>query len=264
LIPKLGDGEQKVFFRAGGEWCYLWTSRDFRADEPAPVVIHHHGARGHVREGSADWLEADYKVAYLKAVMRGGGCAIAGSHACGDHWGNPESVRANGALYGALAECPQVDASRLGLMGGGLGGALVWNSVLGPLAGRVKAVAVMQSVAHLTAVIREKKFRAPCLKAYGLPEETTDEDAINVVAPHDPLPRLQRLKHGTPLPKTAIYHGAVDENIPPATNAVPLAEALRRAGGDVDLQLFPSVGHNVYGMGRPIEERLEAFFAASL
>jgi len=84
------------------------------------------------------------------------------------------------------------------------------------------------------------------------------------VAPHDPLPRLQRLKHGTPLPKTAIYHGAVDENIPPATNAVPLAEALRGAGGEVDLQLFPDVGHNVYGMGKPMEERLEAFFAASL
>jgi dipeptidyl aminopeptidase/acylaminoacyl peptidase len=264
MIPKLGDGEQKVFFRAGGEWCYLWTPGGFRADKSVPVVIHHHGASGHVREGSADWLEADYKVAYLRAVMRGRGCVIAGSHACGDHWGNPESVRANGALYEALTECPQVDAGRLGLMGGGLGGALVWNSVLGPLAGRAKAVAVMQAVAHLTAVIGEKRFRVPCLKAYGLPEDTPDEEAIKAVAPHDPLPRLQRLMPGTRLPRTAIYHGAGDENIPAATNAVPLAEALRRAGGEVDLQLFTEVGHNVYGMGRPMEERLEAFFAASL
>jgi hypothetical protein len=177
-IPHLSDGEQKVFFEAGGEWCYLWTPKEFRKDQPVPVVIHHHGARGYVREGEADWLDTETKTAYLEAVMRGGGCVIAGSHACGDHWGNPDSVAANAALFEALDECPGIDANRTGLMGGGLGGALVWNSVVGPLAGKTKAVAVMQAVANLTAVIREQKFKTPCIKAYGLPEDTTDEEAI--------------------------------------------------------------------------------------
>jgi len=264
VIPPLEDGEQKVFFKAGGEWCYLWTPETFRKNEAAPVVIHHHGARGYVKEDTADWLEADYKVAYLEAVMAGGGCAIAGSHACGDHWGNPDAVAANAALFEALDESPHIDADRTGLMGGGLGGALVWNSVLGPLAGKAKVVAVMQAVAHLTAVIREGKFKAPCLRGYGLPEATPDDEAIEKILPYDPLPRLQRLAPGTPLPRTAIYHGAVDANIPAETNAIPLSEALKRAGGAVELELFPEVGHNVYGIGKPIEERLKAFFGAHL
>jgi len=214
-----------------------------------------------VREGSADWLEEPHKVAYLKAVMAGCGCAVAGSHACGDHWGNPDAVAANGALFEALAECPHIDAGRVGLMGGGLGGALVWNSVLGPLASRVKAVVVMQAAASLEAVIREHKFKAPCLRAYGLPEGPPDEEAIARVAPHDPLRRLRKLQPGTPLPRTDIYHGAEDANIPPETSAIPLAEALRRAGGEVSLELFPGVGHAVYAMGKPIERRIKEFFS---
>ena len=88
----LKDGEQKIFFKAGSEWCYLWTPKKFRKDDPIAVVIHHHGARGYVSDGEADWLDAPSKAAYLQAVMEGGRCAIAGSHACGDHWGNPDSV----------------------------------------------------------------------------------------------------------------------------------------------------------------------------
>jgi hypothetical protein len=264
VIPQLEDGEQKVFFKAGGEWCYLWTPKTFLRGSPVPVVIHHHGARGYVKDGSADWLEDVQKVAYLKAVVAGGGCAIAGSHACGDHWGNSKAVAANKALFGALSKCLSIDASRVGLLGGGLGGALIWNSVLGPLAGRVKAVAVMQAVASLEAVIREHKFKDVCLKAYGLPVDTPDDEAVRKIAPHDPLPRLRRLASGTPLPRTVIYHGVRDANIPADTNAIPLAEALRRAGGDVKLELFPEVEHSVYAMGKPIEERLRAFFASSL
>jgi len=263
-IPKLYDGEQKAFFQAGGEWCYLWTPRTFLKDEPVPVVIHHHGARGYVRDGSADWLDEESKAAHLRAVMAGGRCAVAGSHACGDHWGNSGAVAANWALLEALIECPQVDATLVGLVGGGLGGTLVWNSVLGPFADRVKAVAVMQAAASLAAVIREHKFKAPCLRAYGLPGDTPDDEAVAKITAHDPLPRLQRLTSGTPLPRTAIYHGAKDANLPPKTNAIPLAEALRKAGGDVTLELFPDVGHSIYAMGKPIEERLTSFFATSL
>ncbi|MCW4035793.1 MAG: prolyl oligopeptidase family serine peptidase [Candidatus Bathyarchaeota archaeon] len=264
VIPRLQDGEQRVFFMAGGEWCYLWTPESFLREEPVPVGIHHHGARGYVREGEADWLDTESKAAYLRAVMEGGSCAIAGSHACGDHWGNPDAVAANAALFEALEESPHIDTGRTGLMGGGLGGALIWNSILGPLAGKTKAVVVMQAVANLSAVIREQKFKAPCVRAYGLPEDTPDDEAIARILPYDPMPTLRGLEPGAPLPRVAIYHGSRDENIPAATSAIPLAEALRRAGAEVELELFPDVEHDVYGMGRPIEERLRAFFARSL
>ena len=259
-VPNLKKGEQKVFFKAGGEWCYLWTPPGFSPDKPVPVVIHHHGARGYVKEREADWLDTPSKTAFLKAVMEGSVGAVAGSHACGDHWGNSCAVEANKALLEALDKVKGLDTARLGLMGGGLGGALIWNSVLGPYAGRAGAVAVMQAVANLSACVREQKFKAPCLAAYGVPEDTPDEEAIKMIIKYDPMPRLQKLKKGVKLPKTAIYHGSKDDNIPAATNAKPLAEALRRAGGDVDLELFDEVGHNTYAMGKPLEDRLRKFF----
>jgi acetyl esterase/lipase len=263
-VPTLHDGEQIVYFQAGGDWCYLWTPETFRAGTPVPVLIHHHGAGGYVRDGGADWFEVDQKVGYLKAIMQATGCAVASSHACGDHWGNACATQANGALYEALLASGHMDASRVGLMGGGLGGALVWNTVLGPLAGKVKTAAVLQAVASLEDIIRDHKFKAPLLEAFGLPVDLDDDAATAAVAAQDPLPRLQRLPAGAPLPRTAIYHGGQDNNVLPEANAVALADALRRAGADVTLEIFPEVDHFVYEMGQPIQDRLAAFFGAAL
>ena len=58
---ELSKGEQKKFFKAGGEWCYIWTHPDYDPAFPAPVVIHHHGARGYIRENEADWLDTNSK-----------------------------------------------------------------------------------------------------------------------------------------------------------------------------------------------------------
>ena len=261
VIMKLEKGEQKQFFKAGGEWCYIWTPPGFDPEKPAPVVIHHHGARGYIREGEADWLDTPSKAAYLRAVMADSGAVIASSHACGDHWGNSCAVEANAALLEYLDKVEGVDTKRIGFMGGGLGGALIWNSVLGPYAGRVKQVAVMQAVANLAACVREHKFKDVCLRAYGVPEDTEDEKAVALITDHDPMPRLQKLKKGTKLPKTVIYHGSKDENIPADTNAKPLAEALKKAGADVTLELFGDVEHNTYAMGKPMEDRLRRFFS---
>jgi acetyl esterase/lipase len=186
---------------------------------------------------------------------------VTGSHACGDHWGNPCSVEANAALLKYLEGVEGVDTSRLGFMGGGLGGALIWNSVLGPFAGKVKAVAVMQAVANLSAVVREQKFKGVMLEAYGVPEDTPDDEAIKRIIKYDPMRGLQALEKGTSLPRTIIYHGAKDVNIPPDTSAKMLAEALTKAGGDVTLELFDEVEHNTYAMGKPMEDRLRSFFS---
>ncbi len=223
---KLEKGEQKRYFKAGGEWCYIWTPPGFDPGKPAPVLIHHHGARGYIRDGESDWLDTPTKAAYLRAAMEGSGCVVASSHACG-----------------------------------GLGGALIWNSVLGPFAGKVKAVAVMQAVANLSSVVREQKFKGVLLKAYEVPEDTPDDEAIERIIKYDPMPGLQALDKGTKLPRTIIYHGAKDVNIPPDTSAKMLAEALESAGGDVTLELFDDVEHNTYAMGKPMEDRLRSFFS---
>ena len=259
------DGEQVIYFRAGGQWCYVWTPASFRRDKPAPFVLHHHGYGGYVVEDSADWLEEGYKIDLLKAVMAAGeGCAVAGSHACGDHCGNPAGVEAGRALFETLVGLPFFDARRVGLMGGGMAGALVWNLILGPLASRIKTVAVLQSVVSLEAFIRGQRHKWMVLQAYGLPEDAADDEAVAGVVPYDPLPRLQRLPRGTPLPRTAIYHGARDEDVVCDAHAVPLADALRTVGGDVSLEVFPDVEHAVYDMGRSIEQRLTRFFSSAL
>jgi acetyl esterase/lipase len=258
---KLEKGEQKRYFKAGDEWCYIWTPSNFNPAKPAPVLIHHHGARGYVKDGQSDWLDTPSKAAFLKAAMDGSGCVVAGSHACGDHWGNPFSVEANDALLGYLEGVEGLDTSRLGFMGGGLGGALIWNSIVGPFAGKVKAVAVMQAVANLSSVVREQKFKGVLLKAYGVPEDTPDDEAIEQIIKYDPMPRLQALEPGTDLPKTVIYHGAKDVNIPPDTSAKLLAEVLEKAGANVTLELFDEVEHNTYAMGKPMEDRLRSFFS---
>lgn len=258
----LKDGEQKVHFKAAGEWCYLWTPPTFRLNGNSPIVIHHHGAGGYVKKKRADWLDTESKAGLIRAVMDGCGCSVAGSHACGNHWGNGCAVNADTGLLEALEECPGLAMNRLGLMGGGLGGMLVWNSVLGPFKGRVSLVAVLQAVASLEAIIREQRFKAVCLKAFGLSKNIHDDEAVVQILPHDPLTKLKALNKGTKLPVTAIYHGAKDTWIPAETHAISLAEALKMVGGKVELNLFNEVEHSLYNMGKQMEERLKRFFSA--
>lgn len=259
---KLKNGQQTIFFKAGGQWCYLWTPESFRLNNKIPFVIHHHGARGYVKKKRADWLDQGPKRAFLHAVMNGSGCAIAASHACGDHWGNDHAKNANASLLRALERCPQLDTNRLGLMAGGMGGALVWNSVLGPFKGRVKLVAVLQAVASLEAVIREQRFKKVLMKAYGLPKSIPDNAAIDMILPSDPISRLNKIDEKISLPKTAIYHGGEDIYIPSASHAAQLAEALKRAGGEVELVIFPERKHDIYEMGERMERLLTAFFSS--
>lgn len=122
-------------------------------------------------------------------------------------------------------------------------------------------VAVLQAVANLDATIREKKFRDVTLKAYGFPPESRDLEVYRVIKESDPMPKLRALRKGTKLPKVAIYHGSKDVNIPAETNAIPLAEALKRAGASVELNVFPQVEHNVYAMRKEMEDRLKRFFS---
>ena len=43
-IPRLQDGEQTVYFQAGGEWCFLKTPKSYSTSNGAvPCVIQCHG-----------------------------------------------------------------------------------------------------------------------------------------------------------------------------------------------------------------------------
>jgi predicted esterase len=99
------------------------------------------------------------------------------------------------------------------------------------------------------------------LEAFGVPEDTPDDEAVAMIINYDPMPGLQSLERDTSLPRTIVYHGAKDENIPPDTHAKKLVEALTKARADVTLELFDEVEHNTYAMGKPMEDKLRAFFS---
>ena len=195
-IPQLKDGEQTVYFQAGGEWCFLKTPASYQAEGAGtPCVIQCHGHHGYVKDGEADWLTEDFKLSFVNSLIESG-IAVASTNATGNHWGRPSAVAANGALFDSLVEGSNVDASRMGLWGGGLGGALLWNSVTGPLLGRLRAVCLQQATISYDSVIRNHKFKSFLLEAYGLPADTPDDLAVAALAFNDPVSRTRSVDWG--------------------------------------------------------------------
>ncbi len=250
-VPTLHDGEQIVYFQAGGDWCYLWTPETFRVGTPVPVLIHHHGAGGY-GDGGADWFEVDQKVGYLKAIMQATGCAVASSHACGDHWGNACSTQANGVYVSAACQLDfHMGAARVNLLGGGLGGVLVWNTVLGPLAAKVKAAAVLQAVASLEDIMPRPQVQGAVAEGVWPARR----------------PRRRRGdgcggRAGPAATAATAARGYVTAAARPlswrAGQQCSAASQRRRPGGcaapcaDVTLEIFPEADHFVLEMGQPI------------
>lgn len=268
-IPKLSDGEQTVFFKAGGEWCYLRTPAAFwanaRSGPAVPCVVHCHGNRGYVRDGQADWLDEETKSLFVKLLVAAG-IAVSGSHATGNHWGRPSAVAANGALFDALVSLVNLDKRRMGLMGGGLGGALVWNSITGPLLGRVRAAVQQQAVLSYESVIRNHKFKGQLLEAYGVPSDTPDDLAVSTLAHNDPLNRTRLLiaqqgqRAASLLPQVLFAHGDADDNVLYQENPGALSRELDACGAKCSFQTFKGVGHATYDLREAAAKPIADFF----
>ena len=265
-IPQLKDGEQTVYFQAGGEWCFLKTPASYRAEgEGTPCVIQCHGHHGYVKNGEADWLTEDFKLEFVNSLIDSG-IAVASSHATGNHWGRPSAVAANGALFDSLVEGSNVDASRMGLWGGGLGGALLWNSVTGPLLGRLKAICLQQATISYESVIRHGKFKSFLLEAYGLPADTPDDLAVAALSFNDPVTRTRLLigekgrALASELPEVLFIHGDVDENMLYQENPVRLSGVLGPLGAKYSFQTYEGVGHATYQLGEVAAAALNAYF----
>ncbi|MCH8110291.1 MAG: prolyl oligopeptidase family serine peptidase, partial [Chloroflexi bacterium] len=258
-----------VFFQAGGEWCFLRTPPGYRASpaqgNAVPCVIHCHGNRGYVRDGEAEWLDDENRSVFLRTLVDAG-IAVSGSHATGNHWGTPSAVAANAALYDALVGETNVDSARMGLMGGGLGGALVWNSATGPLAGKIRAAVLQQAVLSHDSIVRNHKFKDQLLEAYGIPADAPDDLAISSLAYNDPLNRTRLLasqngaKTAALLPEVLFVHGDMDENILFKENPIPLSKELDAIGGAYSFQTYQGVGHATYDLGERAAKDITDFF----
>jgi len=266
-IPiKLKNGAQTVYFKAGGQWCYLRTPNSFHVDNPPiPCVIQCHGNRGYVKNGEADWLIEKPKRLFLD-ILNQNGIAVSGSHGTGNHWGRPSAVTANAMLFTSLSEHPNINQDNIGLMGGGLGGAVIWNTVTGPLLGKVNAVVLQQATLSYESVIRNRKFKGPLLRAYGIPASTPNKTAIETLSYNDPIRRTQILAKEYPgkavnfLPKVLFVHGDEDENMLYLENPIALSKILDQWGADYSFHTFKGVGHATYDLGETAAQPILKFF----
>jgi dipeptidyl aminopeptidase/acylaminoacyl peptidase len=268
-LQRLTKGQQTVYFQAGGEWCYLHTPPAYApstASGPAVAcVIQCHGNRGYVRQGAADWLDDPPKRLFVDALINAG-IAVAGSHGTGNHWGRPSAVAAYGMLAEALIAQAHIDPQRLGLWGGGLGGAAVWNTATGPLAGRLRAAVLQQAVISYESVIRHHKFKDQLLEAYGIPSNTPDALAVATLTYNDPLHRTRLLiaERGAAaarlLPEVLFVHGDADENLLYRENPLALSEVLKGCGAPCTFATFPGIGHATYDLGEAAARPIAEFF----
>jgi len=271
LIPPLQNGAQTVFFQAAAEWCFLRTPSDYvTAGPPIPCVIFCHGNSGYVRDGdyrvsAKDTLDDEGKSIFIRTLIDSG-IAVAGSHAKGSAWGTPDSVFSYVALFHTLLKDANLDSQRMGMLGGGLGASALWGAAAGPLLGRVQAVALQQAALNFESVIREQKFKADLLNAWGLPEDADDDLAVLTLAHSDPLQRIRKLvsEKGADapdlLPEVGFFHGDQDENLLYNANPVAMAEVLEACGAKYLLKTYKGIGHATYEHGQPVADDIKSFF----
>ena len=271
-LPQLKDGAQTVFFKSGGEWCFLRTPPSYTTSgPPLPCVIQCHGNSGYVRDGeyaisTSDTLDDQGNSIFIRTLVDAG-IAVAGSHARGSAWGRPDAAAAYAALFNSLIQDANVDPERIGMLGGGLGGSALWSAVTGPLLGKVRAAALQQATLNFDSVIRAHKFKGDLLEAWGIPREADDDLAVASLAGNDPVTRTRMLilergeAAASLLPEVGFFHGDQDENMLYEGNPVALAAVLETCGARHTFYTYKGVGHATYAMGKPVAEDIKEFFS---
>ena len=271
IIPPLQNGAQTLFFQVAGEWCFLRTPGTYvTAGNPISCVIFCHGNSGYVRDGdyrvsAKDILDDEGKSIFIRTLIDAG-IAVAGSHAKGSAWGTPDAVFCYAALFHALLDEVNLDRKRMGMLGGGLGAAALWGAAVGPLLGKVQAVALQQAALNFESVIRERKFKADLLKAWGLPGDADDDLAVSTLVHSDPLQRTRKLivEKGVStrdlLPDVGFFHGDQDENLLYNAHPVEMAKVLDSCGAKYLLKTYKGIGHATYEHGQSVADDIRSFF----
>ena len=160
------------------------------------------------------------------------------------------------ALAEVLPAAANIDAANLGIWGGGLGGALVWNAATGPLLGKLRAAAMQQATLNYDHVIRDHQFKDQLLVAYGIPPDADDDLASATLRFCCPLARTRLLAAeqgravGRLLPEAFFFHGDEDDHMWYEPNPVALKEAIDAAGGTATLWTCQGVGHSTVRLAR--------------
>ncbi|HLK76765.1 MAG TPA: alpha/beta hydrolase [Streptosporangiaceae bacterium] len=216
-------------------------------DGPAPVVVYVHGGgwqRGSRRD-PPPLLDADF---YDQIAAHGLAVAAVDYRLSGearfpaaleDVRAAVDWVRENASAYG-------LDAERVFLWGDSAGGHV---ALLAALTGTTVRAAV-----GWFPVTDMLGMPADVAEAGGVPDPGPDSREARLLgAPAASVPDLARqaspVTHAHPgVPPVLLVHGAADDLVP-AAQSVRLAEALRRAGAQVELELVPGASHFWKGAG---------------
>jgi len=267
---KLDDGEQLAYFESGGSWCYIRTPESYKAarGKAVPLIIRCRGYGGFVRMGYTEWMERSGSKMTVDALVERG-FAVAGSDLSGDHWGRPAGVAANVSLYNFLTENTNVDAARVGMFtGAGMGGTVLWNSVIGPLHGKVKSVVMMQAIVSLAGMF--PAWRRNVMEAYSISLNTEDAVAIASLAQNDPLIQTQNLlatkgaAFARGLPEVYWLHGEKDKPVSYEANAVAMTRLLKKHGVACTLKGYKDKGHDLHLMPEEMTRLIAGFFVKTL
>jgi len=249
-----------IFERFGGSWTFRIQPPGFRPSQRVTLCLACHGHGGYVTESEADWLRSDAGGRPTLARLVERRLLVGMSHAAGDAWGNRQAQADCVAFIDGLRLRYHL-APKILLLGRSMGSPLALNLALGPLAGQVARLALLQPVVDLTHRLETNPHES-LRSAFGGVREDEWADAV---APYCPLGRMRALVGGgtasPPLPPARVWQNRSDR-----TCRIELAEELaahwRRAGGRIDLNILDGEGHTVYGR-EPIASQVAEFLAAA-
>jgi acetyl esterase/lipase len=213
---------------------------------PAPVVVYVHGGgwqRGSRRD-PPPLLDADF---YDQIAGRGLAVAAIDYRLSGEaRFPAPlEDVRAAAGWVRDHAASYGLDAERVFLWGDSAGGHL---ALLAALTGSALTGSAVQAAVAWFPVTDLAGLPADVADAGGVPDPGPDSREARLLgAPASSVPDLARqaspVTHArADAPPILLLHGTVDDLVP-AAQSVRLAEALRRAGARVELELVPGASH---------------------
>lgn len=235
--------------------AYYYQPRDASKDKRAPVVIYIHGGPESqyrpVFSGQLQFFVSEAGMAVIAPNVRGS-AGYGKSYLQLDNAEKREdSVRDIGALLDWIAEQPELDPSRVAVLGGSYGGYMVLASLTN-FPNRIKAGVDIVGIASFRTFLKNTSaYRRDLRRAeYG---DDRDPKMLKVFEQIDPINNADKIRSAL-----LVAHGKNDPRVP-FSEAVQIADKVRGNGREVWTLYADNEGHG--GWRRQNRDYLDAVTA---